>query len=300
MSGVKRGVVPGLLVIYVVWGSTYLAIRFGLESIPPFVMSGLRYALAGAILFVAAKARGAPRVTPWDFAPAFTGGALLLLCGNGGVVWAEQRVSSGLAALLVATEPLFIVFLQALPPELHRPDARAIAGVVLGLAGVAVLLGPEPVAGRRPDLAGTAAVLFAAFAWALGSVLSRRFRPPGSPLQAAALQMLAGGALLLALSGIAGEWSRFSPALVTPRSAAALAYLLVFGSLLGFTVYVWLLRAASPALVSTYAFVNPAVAMFLGWLLADEPLAPRTLLAAVLIVGAVVLITRAEFGRRAA
>jgi drug/metabolite transporter (DMT)-like permease len=299
VKGVNRGVVPGLLVIYLVWGSTYLAIRFGLESIPPFLMSGVRYALAGAILFAAAKARGASPVRARDFAPAFTGGALLLLCGNGGVVWAEQRVTSGLAALLVATEPLFIVFLQALLLERLAPDRRALAGVALGIGGVAVLLGPESVAGQRPDLLGTAAVLFAAFAWALGSVLSRKFRPPESPLQAAALQMLAGGALLLAVSGIAGEWTRFSPALVTPRSAAALAYLLVFGSLLGFTVYVWLLRAASPALVSTYAFVNPAVAMFLGWLLAGEPVAPQTLLAAAMIVGAVVLISLAERRREA-
>ena len=296
----KRGVVLGLLVIYVLWGSTYLAIRFGLESIPPFLMSGVRYGLAGAILLVVAKARGAPRLEVRDLAPAFTGGALLLLCGNGGVVWAEQHVSSGLAALLVATEPLFIVLLQAALLERRFPDPRSLAGVAVGMSGVAVLLGPDRVAGERPDLVGTAAVLFAAFSWALGSILSRRFRPPDSPLQAAALQMLAGGGLLLALSATAGEWARFSPALVTARSAAALAYLLVFGSLVGFTVYVWLLRAASPALVSTYAFVNPAVAMFLGWLLADEPLAPRTLLAAALIVGAVVLITRAELGRRSA
>jgi drug/metabolite transporter (DMT)-like permease len=298
VKGVKRGVVLGLLVIYVVWGSTYLAIRFGLESIPPFLMSGVRYAAAGAILLAAAKARGAPSIAARDLVPAFTGGALLLLCGNGGVVWAEQRVSSGLAALLVAIEPLFIVFLQALLLERHPPDRRAFAGVALGISGVAVLLGPERVAGQRPDLLGTAAVLFAAFAWALGSVLSRKFRPPESPLQAAALQMLAGGGLLLALSATAGEWTRFSPSAVTFRSAMALAYLLVFGSLVGFTVYVWLLRAASPALVSTYAFVNPGVAMFLGWLLAGEPVAPRTLLAAVLIVGAVVLITRAELNRR--
>jgi drug/metabolite transporter (DMT)-like permease len=295
---VKRGVVLGLLVLYVVWGSTYLAIRFGLESIPPFLMSGLRYSLAGAILFAAAKAMGAPRIAARDLVPAFTCGALLLLCGNGGVVWAEQRISSGLAALLIATEPLFIVLLQALPPERHVPGGRALAGVALGLLGVALLLSPARLGGERVDLLGAAVVLFAAFTWALGSLFARRFTPARSPLQATALQMLAGGALLLALSAAVGEWARFSPAHVSARSWAALIYLMVFGSLLGFTVYVWLLRTASPALVSTYAFVNPVVAMFLGWLLAAEPVSLRTLLAAAVIVGAVVLMTQAEASGR--
>ena len=294
----KRGVVLGLLVLYVVWGSTYLAIRFGLESIPPFLMSGLRYSLAGAILFAAAKAMGAPRIAARDLVPAFTCGALLLLCGNGGVVWAEQRISSGLAALLIATEPLFIVLLQALPPERHVPGGRALAGVALGLLGVALLLSPARLGGERVDLLGAAVVLFAAFTWALGSLFARRFTPARSPLQATALQMLAGGALLLALSAAVGEWARFSPAHVSARSWAALIYLMVFGSLLGFTVYVWLLRTASPALVSTYAFVNPVVAMFLGWLLAAEPVSLRTLLAAAVIVGAVVLMTQAEASGR--
>lgn len=297
MKGVKRGVVPGLLVLYLVWGSTYLAIRYGLESIPPFAMSGLRYGAAGAILLVVAKARGASRIAARDLVPAFTCGALLLLCGNGGVVWAEQRVSSGLAALLIAIEPLFIVLLQALPPERHAPGGRALAGVALGLSGVALLLGPARFGGDRIDILGAAAVLFAAFAWALGSLLSRRFARPASPLQATALQMLAGGFLLLALSLAAGEWARFWPAHVSTRSWAALLYLLLFGSLLGYTVYMWLLRAASPALVSTYAFVNPAVAVFLGWLLAAEPVSARTLAAAAVIVAAVVLITLGESRR---
>jgi len=293
---VKRGVVLGLLVLYVVWGSTYLAIRYGLESIPPFAMSGLRYASAGAILLAAAKARGASRIAARDFVPAFTCGALLLLCGNGGVVWAEQRISSGLAALLVATEPLFIVLLRALPPERQPPGGRALFGTILGLSGVALLLGPARSGGQRIDLLGAAVVLFAAFAWALGSLLSRRFAPAASPLQAAALQMLAGGALLLALSLATGEWARFSLAHVSARSFAALLYLMVFGSLVGYTTYVWLLRVADPSRVSTYAFVNPVVAVFLGWALAGEIVALRTLVAAAVIVAAVVLITLPEGG----
>jgi drug/metabolite transporter (DMT)-like permease len=294
---VKRGAVLGLLVLYVVWGSTYLAIRFGLESIPPFAMSGLRYAAAGAILLAAAKARGAPRVAARDLVPAFTCGALLLLCGNGGVVWSEQRISSGLAALLIAIEPLFIVLLRALPPERHAPGGRALFGFVLGLSGVALLLGPVGLGGERIDLLGAAAVLFAAFTWALGSLLSRRFEPAASPSQATALQMLAGGALLLAVSVATGEWTRFSFAHVTARSLVALLYLMVFGSLVGYTIYVWLLRVADPSRVSTYAFVNPVVAVFLGWALAGEVVTARTLVAAAVIVAAVVLITLGESRR---
>ena len=291
----KRGVVLGLLVLYVVWGSTYLAIRWGLETIPPFTMAGTRYLVAGGVLLAWVKLRGAPRVTLRDLGPAFLTGGLLLLCGNGGVVWAEQRIASGLAALLIAVEPLFIVLLQAtLPQERRRPSARALVGVVFGVAGVVLLVGPVRLGGERVDLAGAAAVLFAAFAWALGSLLSRNLALPASPLQATALQMLAGGLLLACASGAAGEWARFSPASVSGRSIAAVAYLVVFGSLVAFTVYVWLLRVASPALVSTYAFVNPIVAVFLGWLLAREEVGPRTLVAAAVIVVAVVLITLAE------
>jgi drug/metabolite transporter (DMT)-like permease len=295
---VKRGVLPALLVIYVVWGSTYLAIRWGLETIPPFTMAGTRYLVAGSVLLAWVKLRGAPRVTLRDLGPAFLTGGLMLLCGNGGVVWAEQRIASGLAALLVAVEPLFIVLLQAtLPQERRRPSARALVGVVFGVAGVVLLVGPLR-GGERVDLAGAGAVLFAAFAWALGSLLSRHLAPPASPLQATALQMLAGGVLLGCASGAAGEWARFSPALVSGRSLAAVAYLVVFGSLVAFTAYVWLLRVTSPALVSTYAFVNPIVAVFLGWLLAREEVGVRTLVAAAVIVGAVVLITLAETRRR--
>jgi drug/metabolite transporter (DMT)-like permease len=210
-------------------------------------------------------------------------------------VRAEQRISSGLAALLVAVEPLFIVLLAAtLPQERRRPSGRALVGVAFGVLGVVLLVGPTGLGGERADLAGAAAVLFAAFAWALGSLLSRHFSPPSSPLQATALQMLAGGVLLGGASGVLGEWTRFSPALVSAKSLASVAYLVVFGSLVAFTAYIWLLRAASPALVSTYAFVNPVVAVFLGWLLASEAVSSRTLVAAAVIVGAVVLITLGE------
>jgi len=291
-----------LAIVYVVWGSTYLAIRWSVETIPPFTMASARYLVAGGLLLAWVKIRGAPRVALRDLAPAFLTGGLMLLCGNGGVVWAEQRVASGLAALLIGVEPLFIVLLQAtLPKERRRPSARALVGIGFGVAGVLLLVGPTGGLGSgRVDPAGAAAILFAAFAWALGSLLSRHFAPPASPLQATALQMLAGGVLLGCASGATGEWGRFSPALVSGRSLAAVAYLVVFGSLVAFTAYVWLLRTTSPALASTYAFVNPVVAVFLGWALAAEQVSLRTLAAAAVIVGAVVLITLGESSRRSA
>ncbi len=284
-----------LVTIYAVWGSTYLAIRWSLETIPPFTMASARYLVAGSILLAFVKARGAPPIALRDLRPAFLTGGLMLLCGNGGVVWSEQRIASGLAALLVAVEPLFIVLLAAtLPQERRRPTPRALVGVAFGVAGVVLLVGPVRLGGARVDAAGAAAVLFAAFAWALGSLLSRHFTPPASPLQATALQMLAGGVLLGCASVAFGEWARFSPALVSSKSVAAVAYLVVFGSLVAFTAYIWLLRVASPALVSTYAFVNPVVAVFLGWLLANEEVSRRTLVAAAVIVVAVVVITLGE------
>jgi len=291
-----------LAIVYVVWGSTYLAIRWGVETIPPFTMASARYLVAGGLLLGWVKSRGAPRIVLGDLTPAFLTGGLMLLCGNGGVVWAEQRVASGLAALLIAVEPLFIVLLQStLPQERRRPSARALVGIGFGVAGVLVLVGPAgSLGGGRVDPAGAAAILFAAFAWALGSILSRHLAPPASPLQATALQMLAGGVLLGCASGATGEWYRFSPALVSGRSLAAVAYLVVFGSLVAFTAYVWLLRVVSPALASTYAFVNPVVAVFLGWLLANEEVSSRTLVAALVIVVAVLLITLGESSRRSA
>lgn len=284
----------GLLTIYVLWGSTYLGIRIGLETIPPFFMSGARYLSAGAILYAWARLKGAPRPRLVHWRSAVVVGAMLLLVGNGGVVWSEQRISSGLAALFVASEPLWIVVLQSAGPGGRRPSARAAAGFALGLAGIVLLIGPWNLKGGGVDLLGAGAVLLAAFSWAAGSLWSRGARLPEVPLLATAIQMLAGGALLTVAGFLTGEAARFSPAAVSPRSFVALCYLMVFGSLVGYTTYIWLLRVADPSRVSTYAFVNPVVAVFLGWALAGETLTPRMLAAAAVIVAAVVLITLPE------
>lgn len=293
---VRPAVLLAFAAVYVVWGSTYLAIRVVLETLPPFTMAGTRFVVAGLLLGSFALARGATWPSRSQWGTALLLGALLFLGGNGAVVWAEQRIASGLAALLVAIEPLWIVLLQARSGA-GRPSGRAVAGVLLGIAGLVVLIGPWDLgAGGRVDLAGSAVVVAGSLSWAIGSLLGRSAKLPEPPPLAAATQMLCGGALLLAAGLLAGEPSRIVWSAVSLRSVAALLYLGLFGSIVAFTAYLWLLRQVSPALASTYAFVNPAVAVVLGAWLGAEPLTPRLLLAGSLIVGAVVLITLAERG----
>ncbi len=286
--------------IYVVWGSTYLAIRFAIETLPPFLMAGVRFLAAGAILYTWTRLRGTPAPAARHWRSAAIVGGLLLLGGNGGVVWSEQRVASGLAALLVATVPLWVVGFEALglggAVAGHRlPAPRVLVGVGLGLLGVALLVGPGRIAGGPgADPLGAGVLVLASMSWAAGSLYSRRAALPASPFLATAMEMLAGGALLT-LAGIAtGEVGRLDLAAASARSLAAFGYLVGMGSLVGFTAYIWLLRVERPARVATYAYVNPVVAMLLGWALADEPLSARTLLAAAVIVAAVVAITTAR------
>lgn len=281
-----------LAAVYIIWGSTYLAIRFAVATLPPFLMAGTRFLVAGAILYAWRRSLGFARPTGRQWRAAFVVGGLMLLGGNGGVVWAEQYVESGTAALIVATVPFWMVLLDWLRPGGSPPRAGVWAGILVGLGGVTLLLG-SPDAGSR-YVAGWAVLVLASIAWSAGSIYSRGASLP-APLLATGMQMLAGGALLLLAGLLAGEAGRVDPATVSARSILALVYLIVFGSLLGYSAYVWLLRVATPALASTYAYVNPAVAVFLGWLLAGERLTGRILLASAVIVGAVALITR---GRR--
>jgi drug/metabolite transporter (DMT)-like permease len=278
--------------VYVLWGSTYLAIRFTLESLPPFAMAASRFLIAGTLLFAWARWRGAaaPKAIHWRSATIV--GVLMLLGGNGGVVWAEQRVPSGLAALLVATVPLWMVMLDGAGRGWRRPPTQVLLGVAAGLAGVALLVGPGRFAGGHAvDPLGAAVLIFASLCWTAGSLYSRRAVLPASPLVATAMEMIGGGAGLAVAGLLSGDWQRLDLAAATPRSLMAVAYLIVFGSLVGFTAYVWLLRVSTPPLVATYAYVNPVVAVLLGWALADEPVNARTLIAAAIIVGAVMLIT---------
>jgi drug/metabolite transporter (DMT)-like permease len=279
--------------VYLIWGSTYLAIRFAIETIPPFLMAGARYLTAGALLYGWSRLRGAPRPSLAQWRPAAIIGALLLLAGNGGVVWAEQRVSSGLAALLISTEPLWIVLLVWQRDRRQRPGGRVIAGLLLGFAGLVLLVRPGSSSGGLDPL-GVAAVLIASLCWAGGSIYSQRAKLPSSQLLSTGMQMLSGGALLMIAAAITGEPARFALAEVSARSLLSLAYLVVFGAIIAFTAYVWLLRSASAVLVSTYAYVNPVVAVLLGWAFAGEPLTKGTLIAAAVILTGVALISSAQ------
>ena len=289
----SRGqLIAAFAAVYVLWGSTYLAIRFAIETLPPWLMASARFVIAGGILYAIARARGAARPTRANWGGAVLIGGLLLLGGNGAVVWAETRVPSGLTALLVATVPIWMVLLDWLQPRGNRPTRSVVAGLVLGFIGLGILIGPGEILGRgQVDLLGAAALTFGSITWAAGSVYSRRVSLPSSPLLATGMEMLGGGMLLLLLSLVTGEAATLVPGEVSLRSMLALLYLLVFGSLIGFTAYIWLLGHASAARVSTYAFVNPVVAVILGWAMANEELTPRMIGAAAVIVAAVALIT---------
>ncbi len=283
--------VAAFAAVYVIWGSTYLAIRYAIETLPPFSMAGIRFVMAGAVLYAWSRLRGDRPPEPRHWWVATVIGALLLVGGNGAVVWAEQRVPSGITALLAATVPLWMVVLDRDPSARGRTGAREAVGLGLGFVGLVLLVGTRGIDdGDRVDPLGAAVLIAGSIAWSVGSLYSRRARLPESVFLATAMEMLTGGALLLALGLLSGEGSRFDPARVSARSIAAFAYLVVFGALIGFTAYLWLMRVASPARVSTYAYVNPVVAMFLGWTVAGEPLSARTILATVVIVAAVLLV----------
>ena len=280
--------------VYLIWGSTYLAIRWAIATIPPFLMAGGRYVTAGAILYLWSRLAGGPKPTRRHWRDAAIVGGLLLMGGNGGVVWSEQTVPSGLAALLVALEPMWVVLIDWLRPRGTRPKNAEIVGLVLGFCGVLLLIGPVNVGGPRVNLAGALVLIVATLSWASGSVYSRHADVPASPPLSTGMNMLAGGAILLAAGTTTGEWAAFHPTAITLRSVLALLFLIVFGAIVGFTAYLWLLRNANLATVSTYAYVNPVVAVFLGWGLAGEPFTPRIAAAAAVIVGSVVIITLAR------
>jgi drug/metabolite transporter (DMT)-like permease len=278
--------------VYVIWGSTYLAIRFAIETIPPLLMAGVRFLVAGGALYAWGRRRGAPRPSAVQWKAAAIVGGLLLLCGNGAVVVAEQWIPSGLAALLIGAVPMWIVLVDWLSGSGRRPSPRVAGGLVTGFLGVSLLAGSPGVgAGGRLEILGAVLLLFAGLAWATGSIYSRRAPTPPRPRVWVGMQMLAGGALLVPASGLAGEWARVDPSGISMRSVLALLYLIVFGAIVGYSAYIWLLSATTPARVATYAYVNPVVALFLGWAIAAEPVTPRSLLAGAVIIGAVVVIT---------
>ena len=280
--------------VYVVWGSTFFAIRVGIESFPPFLLAGLRHLSVGLLFYPAFRmvTREKPTLAQWR--TAFITGGLLLAVGNGTVSWAEQTVPSGVAALLVATVSLWMVLVDWVRPGGVRPAPRVIAGFLLGFAGMALLVGPKHFGdSARIDPVGALALIGASLAWASGSIYSRHHALPRSPLLGTGMQALCGGLVLWVFALGVGEMRNFHLANVTLRSWLALIYLFIFGSALGFSAYVYMLKHSTAPRVATYAFVNPVVALLLGWLLASEPLSLRTLLASGIILTAVLLVISA-------
>jgi len=281
--------------IYIVWGSTYLAIRYAIETIPPFIMGGARFLVSGILLYIWSRYRGAPRPTRLHWRNAIIAGAFLLLGGNGAVVWAEQFVPSGLTALLVSILPFWLVIIEWVRPPRQRPSAVILVGLVLGFIGIIVLVGPGNIGGHgdiRP--LGALVLILGSLSWAIGSFWSRDANLPSSGLLTTGMEMLGGGALLLLVGVLSGELSRLDVGQVSRESAIGLAYLITFVSLLGFTSYIWLLDKVSPARLGTYAYVNPIIAVLLGWAFAGERLSIRTAVAAAIVICAVALITTAR------
>lgn len=284
-SGVKTfKLLLAFFAIYVIWGSTYLAIRFAVEGMPPLLMMGARHLTAGALLLGLLLLRGERLPVRGAWGAALIGGALQFLGGHGLLAWAEVRVSSGLAALLIACEPLVMVVLARLAGQ-ERLSLRTVGALSLGTAGIAVLF---ETGARQGSAAAAGAVLLAALFWSLGAIYARSVGS-ASAVMFAALQMLLGGALLLAVGSAGGE--RVHLAQVSLRSLASLAYLIVFGSLLAFSAYTWLMKVTTAARVSTHCYVNPIVAVFLGWALAGERVTTNMLIGTAIVTASVVLVT---------
>jgi drug/metabolite transporter (DMT)-like permease len=300
-SSSRSRIIAAFAAVYVVWGSTYLAIRYAVQSMPPFLMAGARFVVSGVILYAWARNRGARAPTTREWRDASITGVLMLCLGNGLVGWAEQRVPSGLAALLVAVVPLWMVLIDWARPNGRRPTALVIAGVIVGFAGLIVLVGPRNVTGGDPAMWAAALVLIgASLAWACGSVFNQFGARPESAALSTGLQMIGGSVGLVAVGLFRGEASQIHLGQVSVASWIGWIYLVTFGSLIGFTAYIYLLKTVSPAKASTYAYVNPLVAVFLGWAIAGESVTTQTLAAAAVILTGVAMITVSHGSTKAA
>lgn len=294
--GLTIPVVAALLAVYIFWGGTYLAMKFAIETLPPFIMAGIRFITAGAIVYVWQIARGVekPKAIHWKNAAVV--GGLLLLGGNGSIVWAEQMVSSGLAAIIVAIVPLWMTLLAWLWQGGERPRGMVFGGLALGFIGIILLVknSSGEVSNLSSQWLAYIAVVFASISWATGSIYSRVAKLPSAPFMAIGMQMLTGGLLCLLFGLLTGEAARFDITQISIHSALSVGYLIVFGSIIGFSAYIWLLKVADPTVVSTYAYVNPAVAVILGWGFAGEQMTIQDGVGAIVILLAVIIITKAN------
>ena len=287
--------------VYVLWGSTYLFIKYAIETIPPFLLGTTRFIASGVVLYALARWRGAPKPTAYELRMAAITGVLMLGFGNGGVMLAEKTVPSGVVALIVSSVPIWVVLIDWLRPKGVRPRKTMFVGLALGVVGMVILIGPKAIVGQgHIDSFGTAILLVGSLSWSVGTLITRwSAKRPGSPLVFAALQMLAAAAAMLVISLISGDWRQFSWSGLTTLSIVSFWYLVIAGSIIGYTAYVYLLGVVSAAKAATYAYVNPIIAVVLGWLFANEPLGVRTIVAAAVILGGVALITSGQAAKAA-
>jgi drug/metabolite transporter (DMT)-like permease len=285
-----------LIALYIVWGSTYLAIRFAVETLPPFLHASIRFLISGTILYIWRRAAGDSPPTRGNWKATAIVGTLLLLGGNGLVALAEKTVPSGIAALMVSMSPFWLVLFEALRLKGTKPNWQSVLGLIIGFGGVFLLIGPSDITGSNQefDTFGIILLLCAPFLWSLGSIYARGAELPNSTLMSTGMQMLTGSVSLFIVSVTTGELNGFNFGNVSMNSWWGLIYLITFGSLIGFVAYGWLLHNAPVSLMSTYAYVNPVVAVFLGWLLANEDLNARIAIATVIIIGAVIFINWAR------
>jgi drug/metabolite transporter (DMT)-like permease len=295
-------IIAAFAAIYTIWGSSYIGIHYAIQTIPPFLMTGVRFLPAGLLLFVIARLRGTPMPTRTQWRSMIIAGFFLFLLNNAAIVWAEGHgVSTGVAAILIATVPMWIVFLNWLKPMSGAssgfPGGVVLAGLALGFVGIIVLINPGDVSF---NLVGMLVVLFGAFAWAYGSLYAKHAPAPESGTMGIGMQLISGGVMQLFFSVVTGELATFNPAQVSLQSVLATVYLSIVSSIIAYRAFVWLMKVYDPAKVATYAYVNPVVAVFLGWLLLGEPITPRTIGAAAVIIAAVVIINRYGGKRRTA
>jgi drug/metabolite transporter (DMT)-like permease len=281
--------------VYVIWGSTYLFIKYAIEDVPPFMMGAARFTVAGLLLYALARWRGAKAPDMRDWRSATITGVLMIGLGNSAVMWAELTVPTGIVALIVSTVPIWIVLLDWLRPRGVRPRLAVFVGLALGLVGMIILIGPRAIIGEgHVDEWGVLILLIGSLGWAMGTILSKGSKRSSSPLVYSSLQMISAGVAMLMTAVILGEHTRFEPSEVSARAFFSWLYLMLVGAIIGYTAYIYLLGQVSAAKAATYAYVNPIIAVLLGWAFLREPIGARTLIAAAVILGGVAIITLSQ------
>lgn len=286
----KIKIIAAFFAVYFIWGTTYLAIKYAVENIPPYLMMGMRSLSAGAVLYLSGRFRGDANVNRSQFLPVILIGILFFLIGHGGLAWAEKTVPSGIASLLITTEPIIIALFEPLFTGAGTVSKRTMVGMFIGLAGVSILVLPQGFNFENANITGTLVIIFCACSWSAGAIYSRIAKLPASPFITSGSQLLSGGIMLILVSSLSGELSGFSLVQVTARSWAALGYLILFGSIVAFSAYTWLLKKISATRISTHTFVNPVIAVIVGWAFGGEAITIGLLVATVLILISVYLV----------